>query len=137
MAKKYTIPVSIDFAALILRIGTGFLILPHGWDKFQAILSGNWVFPDPLGIGSSTSLFLTVFAELLCGIAIVLGLFARPAAIILAFTMVVAGFIVQSGSPIQERESAFLFLTLCISIFLLGPGKFSLDQRLVNKYLKF
>jgi putative oxidoreductase len=137
MAKRYTIPLSIDFAVLVLRVGAAILILPHGWEKLQSILSGNWDFPDPLGIGSTASLFATVFAEFVCSIALLLGLLTRPAAAVLAFTMAVAAFIVHAKESLSVREHALLFLTIYIAIFLLGPGRFSMDQRLVNKYLKF
>jgi putative oxidoreductase len=137
MAKRYTIPVSIDFAVLLLRMGAGVLMLPHGWDKFQSILAGNWDFPDPIGISSTASMLLTVFAEFICSIALILGVLTRPAAIILAFTMAVAAFVVLAKEPLDVKEHALLYLIIFMGIFLLGPGRFSMDQKLVNKYFKF
>jgi putative oxidoreductase len=136
MTKKYTIPVSMDFAVLLLRVGAGVLMLPHGWDKFQSILAGSWDFPDPIGIGSTASLFLTVLAEFICSICLILGLLSRPSAIILAFTMFVAAFVVQAKDPLDVKEHALLYFVIYMAIFLMGPGRFSMDQKLVNKYFK-
>jgi uncharacterized membrane protein YphA (DoxX/SURF4 family) len=32
----------------------------------------------------------------------------------------------------ESPESAFIYLTIYLVLFLLGPGKFSLDRRLFN-----
>ena len=45
-----------------------------------------------LGIGSTTSLVLVVFAEFFCAIFLVMGLFTRVTAAILAIVMAVAVF---------------------------------------------
>lgn len=134
MPQKSYIPISVDIAVLIARIGVSILMFRHGWAKMDNLLGGNWTFPDPIGLGSSASLLLTIFAELGCSFAFMVGALTRPAAIILAFTMFVAAFFVHKGEPMAEREASLLFMTLYILIAILGPGKFSIDQRWVNKY---
>jgi putative oxidoreductase len=136
MAQKYHIPVAIDVAILILRVGTSFFMVRHGFDKLQQLFSGHWDFPDPIGLGSTASALLTVFAEFFCSILLALGALSRPAAVILAFTMGVAAFVVHKAEGIDPQEHALLFLLIYLVIAITGPGKFSIDQRWVNKYFK-
>ncbi len=85
-------------------------------------------FADPFGIGSTTSLSLTVFAEFFCAAFIILGLFTRLAAVPLVIAMSVALFYAHKGQFFGDGESAALFLTAFLAILLLGPGKASLDR---------
>lgn len=112
-----------------LRIGASALILTHGFPKFQKLLSGNFEFGDPLGLGSSPSLFLAIIGEFICPILVIIGFKTRWAAVPTAITMAVAAFIVHASDPFNVKEKALLFLTLFIAIILLGPGKFSVDKK--------
>jgi len=80
-----------------------------------------------LGIGSTTSLVLVVFAEFFCAIFLVMGLFTRVTAAILAIVMAVAVFKAHNGEVFGDGEMGMLFLGGFISILLLGGGKASLD----------
>ena len=102
----------------------------HGWGKLQKLLSGDMGFADPIGIGEELSFVLTVFAEFLCGILVALGLFTRAALIPLMITMAVAVFIVHADDPFSKQEFGLLFLVPYVTLFLAGPGKFSLDKQL-------
>ncbi len=112
-----------------LRIGASALILTHGIPKFQKLLSGNFEFGDPLGLGSSPSLFLAIIGEFICPILVIIGFKTRWAAVPTAITMAVAAFIVHASDPFNVKEKALLFLTLFVTIILLGPGKFSVDKK--------
>ena len=73
--------------------------------------------------------------ECLGGLLLALGLFARPAALPLAFTMVVAYWTADRDAlraiardPDQFVTAApFLFLLASLVILTFGPGKLSLD----------
>jgi putative oxidoreductase len=112
-----------------LRISASALILTHGFPKFQKLLSGNFEFGDPLGLGSSPSLFLAIIGEFICPILVIIGFKTRWAAVPTAITMAVAAFIVHASDPFNVKEKALLFLTLFVAIILLGPGKFSVDKK--------
>jgi putative oxidoreductase len=120
-----------DVGLLIMRLCAGTVMLfAHGSDKlvnFSAISSG---FPDPLGLGSTFSLILVVFAEFFCSLAIAFGIFTRYAAIPLAFNMMVAAFVVQGGNPWARKESAIVFLIIYITLFFTGGGRYSIDMKL-------
>ncbi|MCZ7609616.1 MAG: DoxX family protein [Ignavibacterium sp.] len=128
-----------DLALLILRAGAGlFIIINHGLMKVQALMSGGEIkFADPLGFGMGTSMALSAFAEFLCAGLLVLGLFPRVSAGILAFNMFVAGVIHHAADPLAVKESALLYLIVFISLLILGAGKYSINQLLPAKFRKY
>jgi putative oxidoreductase len=88
-------------------------------------------FADPLGIGKMPSLALATFAEVFCAVLIILGLFARPAALALAINMGVAFAIVHKHAfkgP-ASGELAWIYLGGFIVLFLAGAGRFSIDAK--------
>jgi putative oxidoreductase len=118
-----------DFALLLLRLGFGgSMAMLHGWGKLESFSEKSGSFPDPLGVGASISLALTVGAEFGAGLMIAVGLFTRLASAPIAFTMAMACFVIHAGDPMAKRELSFLYLIGFVVIALLGAGKFSLDR---------
>ena len=119
---------------LLIRISIGaFMAFGHGWGKLARFSEISAEFPDPLGVGHTLSLAMTVSAEFFCSLAIIVGLATRLAAIPLAFTMVVAAFIIHDGDPWQKKEFAMLYLIPYLALVFTGPGKFSLDAMIRSK----
>ena len=124
-------PISTDLGLLLLRlVSGGIMAYSHGWGKLQKMLGGDMSFADPIGVGEELSLILTVFAEFVCGILLVLGLFTRVALIPLIITMWVAVFMVHAYDPFGEQEFGLLFLIPYLALYFTGPGKLSLDKKL-------
>ena len=121
-----TRPVAFDLATLALRLAGGLLML-HGIPKLLNFGDRMNSFGDPLGIGSTASLALCVFAELFCTGLVVLGLLTRYALIPIIINMAVIVFMVHGAEPIKERELPIMFLLIFISLFFSGPGKYSVD----------
>jgi putative oxidoreductase len=115
---------------LLFRLAIGFFMLTHGWQKLENFSTLSAVFPDPIGVGSSTSLILIIFAEFFCSILIILGLFTRLATIPLIVGMAVAAFVIHGNDPLAVRELSLLYLSLYVSLAFLGPGGYSLDKLL-------
>ncbi|MER0439858.1 DoxX family protein [Emticicia sp. W12TSBA100-4] len=134
MIKKYLKPASlpnqVSLAVLVLRLSFGFLMIPHGYDKMQEFLAGNHDFPDPLHVSPTVSHGLTVFAEFFCSILLVLGLFTRPALVILIGCMAIVSFSIHGADPLGDKEHALLYLFAYLSIFLTGAGKYSIDAKI-------
>ena len=113
----------------ILRcIGGGLMLHLHGWKKWEDYASKASNFPDPLGVGSEYSLALTVFAEVVCSAALILGLFTRWSAFICMFTMGVAAFIVHQDDPMKVQEKALLYFAIYGALTTFGPGALSIDN---------
>ncbi len=130
------VPASTSLALCVLRLWLGLsLLVLHGWGKlagFSQIAAG---FMDPLGIGGHASLALTVFAEVLCSALLVLGLFTRLAALVLAIEMAVAFTLIHGHalSGPHGGELAFLYLAGFVALFLGGGGCCSVDGRMGGK----
>ena len=122
---------STDIALLLLRIAFGgFMIYGHGWGKLMRLTSGDPIkFADPFGIGPEASLALVVFAEFLCALLLMIGLFSRYATIPLIITMFVAAFVAHGDDPFGKQEKALMYLLGYISLLLTGPGWYSLDAQ--------
>ncbi|QQV04227.1 MULTISPECIES: DoxX family protein [Chryseobacterium] len=124
-----TNPIIFDIVIFIVRLLVGFAMISHGFPKLQMLIDGGDIqFFDFVGLGSKISLGLTVFAEFVCSIFIILGLFTRVAAGFLVFTMMIAAFVVHGSDPFDKREMSLLYLSIYLLIISLGAGKISVDH---------
>lgn len=122
-----------NITLLILRVVVGFFMLTHGWGKMETLFSGQTIqFADPIGVGATASLALTVFAEVLCSILLILGLATRIAAIPLLITMLVAAFIIHANDGFSKQEFALLYAIIYFTIAMLGSGKYALDYLIIK-----
>jgi putative oxidoreductase len=125
---------ALDAGLLLLRLGTGGLLAPHGYDKLLTLLAGQSAdFPDPLGVGPLASHVLAVGGELVCSLLVLLGLFTRPALIGLLLTTATIVLGVHAQDSFADREHALLFLIPAGVLFLTGPGRYALDARWASR----
>ncbi len=123
--------VDAGTSAAIFRIFVAFFMLyGHGWGKMMSVFGGEFQFLDPLGIGPTASLILAAFAEGICSLLIIAGFWTRLASLILTINMAVAVFFVHlpGGDWFGDMELPVIYLLSFIVIFLLGPGKYSVDK---------
>lgn len=126
-------PKNIDFMLVLLRITVGVFMLSHGIGKFTTLFGGEPIqFPDPIGVGASASLALTVFAEVLCSILLIFGLATRFAAVSLLITMLVAAIIVHATDDFGKQELPLLYAVIYFVIAIAGAGKISMDNWIFN-----
>lgn len=118
----------LSFGLLLLRVSIGGLMLVHGVQKIQAFEKLKDGFPDPLGMGHQLSLISAIGSEVGCSILLILGLGTRLAAIPLAFTMIVAHFIVHAKDPWNVKELSAVYLCVYAALIFTGAGQFSLDH---------
>lgn len=120
----------------VLRIVAGLLFVMHGTMKLFGFppLPGGAVMP-PFGLLSQ--LGLASILEIFGGPAIVLGLFTRPVAFVLAGEMAVAYFQVhfpQSFFPTANGgEPAALFCFIFLYFTFAGAGEWSIDAMIARK----
>ena len=122
--------ISTDGASLLLRVVfCGLLLYNHAMVKLALFRDNPDSFPDPIGFGASTSFYLVMFAEMFCGALVFMGIFTRAALIPLMITMSVAVLRIHWENDMTDKELPLLYLAVYIAIFLIGPGRFSLDAR--------
>ncbi len=128
-----------DLAALVLRVGFGaYMLFGHGLAKLDKFLAGGEIrFPSVLGLPPSLAIALAVFAEVIACAMIIIGYKTRLAAIPMIITMAIAALIIHGGDPLfmqkaegGSKEPALLYLIGFLAIYLLGSGKYSVDETL-------
>ena len=124
---------NVDFALLITRIAIALLMFTHGLPKLSGFSEEPVKFIDILGLGTTVSLSLAVFAEVICSVLVLLGLSTRLAVIPLSITMLVAAFHVHIKDSFAKQEMALHFLLVYVVLFILGSGKYSLDGLFIKK----
>ncbi len=124
----------VDILILIVRIFVGISMLTHGIPKLQTLVLNNQIqFMSFIGMGSIFTMVLVVFAEFLCSLFVILGLFTRIACIPLMFTMLVAFFVVHGSDAYADKELSILYFFIYLIILVLGSGKFSVDALMTKK----
>ncbi|MDR1006024.1 MAG: DoxX family protein [Bacteroidales bacterium] len=122
-----------DIGLLLFRIIIGAFMLTHGLSKLSMFEELKATFPDPLGVGSATSLVLILLAEVGCSLLVILGAFTRLAVLPLMFGMCIAAFIIHGSDPFATKESALFYLSMYVVLACVGGGKFSVDYLLRKK----
>lgn len=118
---------AFNFAMLLHRLVFGILMMSHGYNKLIHFSEKKAEFMNFMGMGSTFSLLLVIFAEFFCALFISIGLFTRLTVVALIICMAVALFKAHDGDVFGDGSSATLYLTAYIVLLLLGPGKISVD----------
>ena len=114
---------------LLLRVSFAGSMLAHGIPKLLQLVSGNFEFGNPIGIGSALSLILAVIGEAICPMLIIIGFKTRLMAIPTIITMLVAAFVVHAADDFFTKEKALLYLFGFLTIALVGGGKFGVSRK--------
>jgi putative oxidoreductase len=128
------------FAALVLRVPVGLILAAHGAQKLFGWFggyglegTGQWLASIGLEPGYLMAL-LAGGAEFFGGLALVLGLLTRPAAVVAAFTMLVAIFAVHIGNGLfmanNGYEYALTLFAATVALAIQGAGRFAVDNLL-------
>jgi putative oxidoreductase len=129
----------IHTALLAGRLAIGICFVIHGLGKLGLVGTGNmqgfveWL--QSLGVPyAPVQARIAMLSELVGGSLLALGLFTRPACLVLIATMVVAGRVGHKGAGYlitnnpPGAEYTINLAVVCGMFLLLGPGLFSLDQ---------
>ncbi len=117
---------------LASRLVFGLTFASHGLDKLQHFSETAAHFPAPFGMSGNIAVGLSIFGELVCGLAFAFGFLTRLALLPMIFTMIVAFTTVHGGS-VSGGELAFLYLVIFILSWFAGAGKFSVDGVISSK----
>ncbi len=128
----------VDISIFILRCSLGIIFFGVGAGKAFGWFGGigmETTLHYFTGMEFSVSLtYLSVYAEFIGGILLLVGLFTRPAAFALIINMIVATVItLPKGFFSGGASYPFSLVFTLIVILLIGPRKFSLDFLLFGR----
>jgi len=119
------------YTDVVGRVLIATLFVLAGWGKISAY-AGTQAYMQHAGVPGSL-LPLVILLELGGGLAIIVGLYTRPVALLLAGFSIIAGLLFHGGSPDQMQQIMLLkdiglaggFLFLVAN----GAGRLSIDAR--------
>jgi uncharacterized membrane protein YphA (DoxX/SURF4 family) len=124
--------LTANLGKLVLRLTLGGLLLLHGIAKIQRGVDG--IIERVAGTGLLSSLgYLVYVGEVVAPLLLIVGLWSRAAALIVAVNMVAAVWLAhptqlwelgRSGGWALELQAFYFFAA--VAIMLLGAGRFSL-----------
>jgi putative oxidoreductase len=125
---------------LLLRLILGAVFIAHGSQKVLGWYGGpglQGTVGYMAGMGIPTILaYVAAFTEFLGGIALVIGFLTKPAALGILIVMITAIAKVHLSEGFFSPKGFELPLTLGViafTLFLLGPGIYSLDEKIFNR----
>ena len=132
-----------SFAPLALRVPVGITFIAHGAQKLFGAFGGGglegtaqWMATIGLEPGYLMAL-MAGGAEFLGGLFILIGLLTRPAALVLAITMLVAILSVHIGNGLFMANNGYEFglalLAVSVSLVFSGAGKLGVDGFIAKK----
>lgn len=132
MANSSGSMVGSDFGRLILRLALGGLILLHGIAKIVQGPAGIIGMVEAAGMPGAVA-YLVYVGEVLAPLLVIVGLWTRPAAVVIAINMVVAVWLAhmdqltslaKSGGWALELQGMYFFTAIALA--LIGAGRFSM-----------
>lgn len=135
---KALLSTRAGFGVSLLRVLIGFIFVAHGAQKLFGWFggyglegTGQWMESIGLAPGYLMAM-LSGSAEFFGGLGLLLGLLARPAALVLSATLVVAIFTVHISNGLfmanNGYEFALALMAGTLAILLEGAGRVSLDR---------
>ena len=129
---------STSWGLLVVRVVLGAVFAMHGAQKlFEYTIAGTVESFSSMGapLPEITAPLVAVI-EFAGGLLLILGLFTRPVAILLAIDMIVALFLVHVSAGFWVGEGGYEFVALlgaaALGIALTGAGSLSLDRPLLR-----
>lgn len=124
-----------DIGKLILRVTLGLLVLLHGIAKLKGGMGGIVGMVESHGLPGFIA-YGVLIGEVLGPLMLIVGYFARVGAVLVAVNMLFAfalahmgelGHFNKQGGWALELQG--MFLAAAVALALLGPGRFSANQR--------
>ena len=126
--------VSKDLSLLIYRVFISMaMIKVHGIKKlldFQGTVDN---IPDPLGFGGEFAAVIAIVANVLAPVFIIFGLLTRVSILPILGVTLMGFFIVHGSDPWSVRDVPLMYSLAYMFLFMMGPGKYSLDHYLSQK----
>ncbi len=128
-------PPRIDLGLLFLRLTGSLLLLHvHGLPKIFHFSEELTRIEDPFGLGPWMSLLPAIFAEVICPLFIIAGLFTRLACLPVIGVLLVAMLFVHPDWSIAEGQFGWLLLIIFTTLAITGPSAWRLRSRATERF---
>lgn len=122
----------MKFGPLSIRILVGVVLIAHGWPKFSDMVGTQGFFAS-IGLPGELAVAIA-FLEVIGGIVILLGILTRIAAGLVILEMIGITLHVKiSKGFVGGFELELLIMAICISLFITGPGRISLEYDVLKR----
>lgn len=121
------------YGILVLRLVAGWRLIAGVWAfaLFAEPINEMSDFFATLHLPAPAFLaYVSAYADFICGILFILGLWVRPAAIIMIINFTVAIAAAHLQHSIIEAFSAWALLAVSLCLLFEGAGKLSLDEKI-------
>ncbi len=125
----------VSVLILVARVFFGVLFFIHGVDKLMNFNALVVNYPSVLGFGSYMTLMVTIFTEFCCSLFLMVGLLQRILTIPMFLSMAVAFFDIHDAM-LPEGELSLIYFIVFLGLFIVGPGRYSLDYLIDRKIKK-
>lgn len=130
MLQKKCCPENMATLGLVaLRVVVGIIFIKHGWDKWQDMGQTTAFFASQGIPLAKLSAYLVGTVELIGGLMVLLGIYAKEAAKFLVVVMVVALLVVHTRAPWARAELPLALLGGALAISGLGAGPWRLVKK--------
>lgn len=117
-----------NVALLVLRVTVGLVLAYHGWIKLSGI-EGTSAFMSSIGLpGGGFWAWFIGLVEFIGGLALIVGLYTRLAAKILAINILVALLLVHTKGTWMQAELPLVLLGGLLSLAACGAGDWRLSK---------
>lgn len=130
-----------DYAALFLRIAIGVVFMYHGYDKLFVTTPANFAgFLAGFGVPATlTVAWAVAIVEFVGGLLILIGLFTRYVALLLAIEMIFAFFLIHMRNGFLVSNNGFEFVLVlflsCVALLFSGSRSISVEKNLLDRDL--
>lgn len=119
----------MDMGLLFMRVAAALLLMAvHGLPKLLDWQAQLKQIEDPFGLGPTLTLSFAVFAEVICPVLIIAGVYARLACLPVLAVLAVALVIVHPEWSLEQGQFAWLLVILFGGLAITGPGAWTLPR---------
>ncbi|MEK7888309.1 DoxX family protein [Burkholderia contaminans] len=116
-----------DLGLLFLRVTASVLLLVvHGLPKVLHYTSEAAAIEDPFHLGRTLSILFAIFAEVVCPVFMIVGVWPRLAALPVMIITLVALVFVHPDWSLRDAQFAWMLLILFGTIAIAGAGRYAL-----------
>ena len=132
----HPMPVVFNCGMLLLRVAVSLEIaIVHGFKKIGVGVAQAENVPNPLHLPEAFNNVFAIAANIVFPFFVLIGLFTRLATLPTLAVTLTGYFVVHWNDSLLLKDTPFIYSLIFLTILILGPGKYSVDNSLHKKLL--